>query len=93
MQIIYRASDIVEAHIVSGMLNAQGIETYVGGHYLQGAVGDLSPLGFANVFVSDDDFDSAMPYIKEYENNALNTEADHSEASDMSGLTWRNQRA
>ncbi len=44
MQIIYRASDIVEAHIVAGMLKSEGIDSYAGGHYLQGAIGDLSPL-------------------------------------------------
>lgn len=70
MKIIYRASDIVEAHIVSGMLRAQGIETYVGGHYLQGAVGDLAPMGHANVFVGDEDIDSALSLVKEYEQNA-----------------------
>jgi len=35
MKIIYKARDIIEAHIVSGMLNANGIETHVGGYYLQ----------------------------------------------------------
>lgn len=41
MQIAYRARDITEAHIVAGMLEANGIDAYVGGHYLQGAMGKL----------------------------------------------------
>lgn len=75
MKIIYRAENLIEAHIVSGMLNANGIFTYVGGHYLQGAVGDLSPLGFANVFVNDDDYERALPVLKEYDCNASGDQA------------------
>ena len=69
MQIIYRASNIVEAHIVAGMLKSEGIDSYVGGHYLQGAIGDLSPLSFANVFVGDSDVPKAAIIIREYESN------------------------
>lgn len=69
MQIIYKASNIVEAHIVAGMLQAEGIEAYVGGHYLQGAIGDLSPLGFANVFVDEADMERASVLIREYESS------------------------
>src|SRR5690606_32788535 len=67
MKIVYKAADILEAHIVSGMLVSRGIEAYVGGHYLQGAVGDLPPLGVANVSVANNDIDAAMTVIDEYE--------------------------
>ncbi len=67
MQIIYKAADIVEAHIVAGMLQANGIDSHVGGHYLQGAIGELAPMGFANVFVADTDVVTALPIIKDYE--------------------------
>ena len=67
MKIIYRAADIIEAHIVSGMLMARGIEAYVGGHYLQGGIGELSPLGFATVSVAGDDVEAATSMIREYE--------------------------
>ena len=67
MKIIYNAADIIEAHIVSGMLMARGIDAYVGGHYLQGAIGDLSPVGFATVSVADADADAALTVISEYE--------------------------
>jgi len=67
MKIVYRAADILEAHIVAGMLQAQGIDCHVGGHYLQGAVGDLAMQGFANVQVGEDDFYAAQLLITEYE--------------------------
>jgi len=67
MKIIYKARDIIEAHIVAGMLNANGIETHVGGFYLQGGVGDVAVFDFANVQVADEDVIAALPLVAEYE--------------------------
>lgn len=67
MKLIYKASDINEAHIVSGMLRSNGIEAHVGGYYLQGGVGDLAAFGFANVHVPDEDVEQAMLLIAQYE--------------------------
>jgi Putative prokaryotic signal transducing protein len=67
MKIAYKANTIIDAHIVAGMLQSFGLVCYVSGHYLQGAVGDLSPMGFANVFVNDEDMDAAEDIIREYE--------------------------
>ena len=67
MKIIYKARDIIEAHIVSGMLNANGIETHVGGYYLQGGVGDVAVFDFANVQVADEDVELALPLVAEYD--------------------------
>ncbi|AUZ84106.1 DUF2007 domain-containing protein [Methylophaga nitratireducenticrescens] len=67
MQLIFRAANILEAHIVSGLLNAHGIETHVGGHFLQGAVGELPASDFAHVFVNDKDGQAAEKLILSYE--------------------------
>lgn len=67
MKIVYKAKDITEAHIVSGMLNANGIKAYVGGHYLQGGVGELAAMDYANVQVADEDISAARLLISEYE--------------------------
>ncbi len=69
MLIAYRARDIAEAHIVSGMLHAEGIESHVGGHYLQGAMGEIGAAGFTNVHVEDDDYLRARDLVAEYEAN------------------------
>jgi hypothetical protein len=63
MQIVYKAQDISEAHIVAGMLQANGIEAHVGGYYLQGAIGDIGTLNLANVHVSDEDVLSILLYM------------------------------
>ena len=67
MKHIYNASDITEAHIVSGLLHANGIEAHVGGHYLQGGIGDLAVMDFASVHVADEDAGTARKIIDEYE--------------------------
>ncbi|MCX4187298.1 DUF2007 domain-containing protein [Methylophaga sp. OBS4] len=71
MQLVFRASNILEAHIVAGLLNSRDIETHVSGFYLQGAVGDLPATDFAHVFVNDDDVDKAEKIIEDYENGEL----------------------
>lgn len=85
MKIVYRASDIVDAHIVAGMLRANDIDAHVGGHYLQGGVGDLSPLDFATVLVDDDELLPARAIIDEYEQR----EGEGLEDSDALGLPGR----
>ena len=81
MKLIYRASDINEANIVSGMLRSNGIEAHVGGYYLQGGVGDLAAFNFANVHVPDEDVEQARSLIAQYEdaskgNNGAVTKSD-----------------
>lgn len=74
MKLIYKAGDIIEAHIISGLLEAEGIDAHVSGHYLQGGVGELAPAGFANIHVADEDIESAKVIIDAYEltqDNAL----------------------
>lgn len=67
MKKIYDAANITEAHIVTGMLQANGINAFMSGHYLQGGVGELAVEGFAAVLVNDDDETRARALIDEYE--------------------------
>lgn len=67
MKIVYRANDIIEAQIVAGMLRANNIETYVGGYYLQGAVGDLAARDFSTLSVDEADEEAALAIVKDYE--------------------------
>jgi hypothetical protein len=75
MKLIYKAGDINEANIVSGMLRANGIEAHVGGFYLQGGVGDLAATDFATVHVPDEDIELARSLIAEYESASVNNDA------------------
>ena len=80
MKIIYKSSDITEAHIVQGMLDAHGIEAFVGGHYLQGGVGELLATDYASIYVADHDVSAAMEIIMEYENNEPDPDNNENEA-------------
>ena len=64
---VYDASNITEAHIVRGMLEAHGIGAYVSGHYLQGGVGELVVQGFASVLVAEEQLATAREVIAVYE--------------------------
>lgn len=64
---VYDASNITEAHIVRGMLRAHGIDAHVGGHYLQGGIGELAVEGFASVMVPEDQVSPARTLIDAYE--------------------------
>lgn len=68
MKLIYKAENIAEAHIIAGMLKSHGIEAHVGGHYLQGGIGELMAMGFANIHVRDEDVSKAKSIIQSYEN-------------------------
>ncbi|MDC0661532.1 putative signal transducing protein [Marinobacter sp. SS21] len=70
MRIAYRAKDLAEAHIVAGLLRARGIESHVGGHFLQGAMGEIGASGFTNVHVDDDDYPKAREIVGEYERSS-----------------------
>lgn len=83
MQIVYRAGDLTEAHIVAGMLHSRGIEANVGGHYLQGAMGDIGAAGFTNVHVEDEDVFSAKQIINEYETSSVQGEASSTRGDKM----------
>lgn len=69
MKLIYKARDITEAHIISGLLKSNGIAAHVGGHYLQGGIGELAAMDFATISVADKDSESAASIIAEYDKN------------------------
>ena len=67
MKLIYRAGDLTEAHIIAGLLKSNDIQAHVGGHYLQGGIGDLAAMEFATINVADEDIEQAKKIIAEYE--------------------------
>jgi len=66
---VYSASNITEAQIVKGLLEANNINAFVNGFYLQGGIGELAASDFASVSVENKDVDSALDIIKVYEGN------------------------
>ena len=81
MKIVYRAGDITEAEIIKGMLLSYDIEAHVSGYYLQGGIGEMSPLDLAKIHVADEDYERAKEILHEYEGN----QPPHAEAGDLTG--------
>ena len=67
MKLIYKAKDIIEAHIIAGLLKSNNIQAHVGGHYLPVGIGDLAAMEFATINVADEDVTQAKQIISEYE--------------------------
>lgn len=69
MKTVYTACNTIEAHLVKILLTGEGIETFVSGDYLQGAMGELPAVNSMEVKVNDRDFHMASTIIKHWEAN------------------------
>ena len=68
---IYSAQNAVDAYIVKGMLEQQGISARVDGEYLQGGIGELPALGLVSVNVAEEDYASALIILSEFESGSI----------------------
>ncbi len=66
---IYTAENITEAQIIKGLLEANQINAFVNGFYLQGGIGEMAPTDFAGISVEDNNVKAALGIIKAYEKN------------------------
>jgi hypothetical protein len=60
MRVVYEAENIIDAHLVKGMLENSGIPAYVRGEYLTGALGELPMMGLVAVCVPASEFPQAQ---------------------------------
>ncbi len=67
MKIIYRADTLIDAHLVKGALEAEGMFAFVAGEQLTGAVGELPRWGLVHVMVADCDVERALPIARAIE--------------------------
>lgn len=87
MQIIYRPENLTEAHIIASLLESKHIKAHVGGHYLQGGIGNLPASELATVYVDEKDIERAKAIIADYENKPVIKEPDTSRNSLLLTLT------
>lgn len=66
MQIVYRAENIIDANLVKGLLEQEGIRAFVNGSYLQGGVGELPAAGLVTVSVTDSDVGGAATIVEQF---------------------------
>ncbi|GAB6389072.1 putative signal transducing protein [Stutzerimonas marianensis] len=66
MQRIYEPRDLLEAEMLSGMLAAEGIEVFLVGRHLIGAMGELPAAGLLALMAPDAQAERARHLIAEY---------------------------
>lgn len=74
---IYRGSDYIEAHLLTGLLRQQGIEVFLQGAMLQGGLGELPALGHLTIMVDEADREAAKRLIAAYERGELQIDDEH----------------
>ena len=65
MRIIYRAENLVDAHLVKDVLDQADIPAFISGEYLIGGVGQLPARDFIVVSVPDVCVEAAEPRVRE----------------------------
>ena len=64
---VYAANSTIDAHLIRNLLAQHGIEAFVAGHYLQGALGELPVINMIEVQVDAADESQARQIIANYE--------------------------
>ena len=65
MRIVYRAENLVDAHLVKDVLDQAGIPCFINGEYLIGGIGQLPARDFLAVSVPDVCVEAAEPRVRE----------------------------
>ena len=63
---VYSAESTTDAHLIKGLLEQQGINAFVSGHYLQGAFGELPVINMIQVMVDREDETQAHQILQDY---------------------------
>lgn len=81
MKTVYRAENIIDAHLVKNALEQNGIRAFVMGEFLAGGIGELPARDLIKVQVAESDFEVADPIAREIE-TAMATPLADDEAED-----------
>lgn len=73
---VFRGSDYIQAQLVAGLLREAGIDVFVQGALLQGALGDLPATGHLSILVDESDRAAAREIIAAYERGELEISED-----------------
>jgi len=65
MRIIYRAQNLIDAHLVKDALEGAEVPAFISGEYLTGGVGQLPALDYVAVLVPESSVEFAEPIVRE----------------------------
>ena len=74
MKCVYEASDVLEAHVIQGLLEQHKISSFIEGENLIGAMGGLPASHLVRILVNDDDLSAGTSLMRDYDstNESLN---------------------
>jgi hypothetical protein len=74
MKCVYKASNVLEAHVIQGLLEQHRISAFIEGEHLLGAVGELPASPLVRILVNDDDLSAGTSLMRDYDatNQPLN---------------------
>ena len=67
MKSVYRGSDYFEAQLLTGMMEQAGLQVFLQGAALQGAMGEVPAMGHLSIIVNDAGQERAVEIIDAYE--------------------------
>lgn len=65
MRIVYRAQNLIDAHLVKDALESAEVPAFISGEYLTGGVGQLPAMDYVAVLVPESSVDAAEPIVRE----------------------------
>jgi Putative prokaryotic signal transducing protein len=72
MKTVCEASNVIEGHLLLGLMRQQGLEAQLLGEHLQGAIGLLPVSGLLRLVVDDADLERAQALVRAWESAAPN---------------------
>ncbi len=90
MKCVYEASDVLEAHVIQGLLEQHRISSFIEGEYLIGAVGELPASRLVRILVNDDDWSEGSSLMRDYDstNQPLSQQSTMSEGGMPRQANW-----
>lgn len=70
MRVVYEAENVIDAHLVKGLLENAEIMAFVRGEYLAGAIGELPVMGLVAVLVPESQYAAADRLLREWRGEA-----------------------
>jgi len=74
---VYSAETTTDAHLIKGLLEQNGVDAFVSGHYLQGAFGELPVINMIQIMVDSQDEQQARDILNDYEAGKYTLDESH----------------
>ncbi len=63
----YEPDNLIDAHLIKGLLENEGIQVYLRGEHLLGGMGELPAIGLLGIMVDEADWDRARAIVMDWD--------------------------